>query len=334
MVRADVAGRFLAANVLLAGLQREYPAAFAVAVGRFADESAGDLAEVFLLAAAGEDTEVGSAEAERHTETLPLGHGDVRTVVAGPLQKADTNRIEAGDEHGPDLPRGFPNGLHLLQVAEEVGALSDHANRVVVDGGLHIVRVQETIRRREFLHAAIQVRHIGMKRLAVLGVNALGDEHFAGAAGDAEGHEHGLGDGRAAFVERGVCHFEARELGHHRLKFEDGLQRALARFGLIRRVRCVELAATRDGIHDARNEVIVGTAAEEADGIASSPILGREGVHVPRQFHLRQRRRDVERPLQAKLGRDRREEVVDGCDADLGEHRSAVFGRVEQVGHR
>ncbi len=52
LVGADVTRRLLATDVLLARLQRQHPAAFAVAVGRLPDQSPRHLAQKLLVAAA------------------------------------------------------------------------------------------------------------------------------------------------------------------------------------------------------------------------------------------------------------------------------------------
>ena len=165
-------------------------------------------------------------------------------------------------------------------------------------------------------------------------MDAFGDEHFARAAGDAERHQHRFGDGGAALVEAGVGDVHARELGHHRLVFVDDLQRSLARLGLVRGVGGVEFRPRGDGIDDARDEVVVGSAAEEADGVRRRGVLVRERPHVTRQLDLGERRRNVEHPREAQVRRDVREEVFDAADADAREHRGDIFGGVENVfGH-
>ena len=96
LVGADVARRLLAADVLLARLQRQHPAALAVAIDRLADQPARHLAHKLL--AAGQQAQVRPAVAHRRAQALPLGHGDVGPVLPRPLQQTQADRVEADDE--------------------------------------------------------------------------------------------------------------------------------------------------------------------------------------------------------------------------------------------
>ena len=77
---ADVRGGFLAADVLLAGLQREHEATPAVDVHGFAGDPAGHPPQVLL--AGGEEAERGPAEVEAVAERLALADGDVHAALA------------------------------------------------------------------------------------------------------------------------------------------------------------------------------------------------------------------------------------------------------------
>ena len=77
------------------------------------------------------------------------------------------------------------------------------------------------------------------------------------------GEDGRLGERRGAVVHGGVAHVEAGELADGRLVFEDGLQHALAAFGLVGRVRGEELGAARDGVDDGRHVGVVDAGAEE-----------------------------------------------------------------------
>ena len=84
LVRADVARGLFAADVLLAGLQREHEAALAAAVDRLAGDAARHAADELL--AAGHDAEVRAAVLHRRAERVAFGDGDVGAPIAGPLQ--------------------------------------------------------------------------------------------------------------------------------------------------------------------------------------------------------------------------------------------------------
>ena len=78
--RADVARRLLAADVLLARLQREAIRGVAVGVLRHAHEPAGHFAGVLL--AARHERRVRPAVAQRHAEPLAVADGDVSAPLA------------------------------------------------------------------------------------------------------------------------------------------------------------------------------------------------------------------------------------------------------------
>ena len=100
-------------------------------------------------------------------------------------------------------------------------------------------------------------------------MHAAGNQHAARAAGDAHGHEHGLGRGAAAVVEARIRIVHARQLADERLILEQGLEVALADFRLIGRVGSDEFAPRGDIIDDRRDEMVVASAAEEADAAAA-----------------------------------------------------------------
>ena len=83
---ADVARRLLAADVLLARLQRHAQRGPAGAVLRHADDAAGQVALVRV--ARGEERGVRAAVAHRHAEPLAVAHGD----VGAPLTRRDEQR--------------------------------------------------------------------------------------------------------------------------------------------------------------------------------------------------------------------------------------------------
>ena len=83
--RADVGGRLLPADVLLARLQRHAVRRVAVRVHRDAHDAAGHLARVLLERR--EERRVRAAVAERHAEPLRVAVHDVRAHLAGRRQQ-------------------------------------------------------------------------------------------------------------------------------------------------------------------------------------------------------------------------------------------------------
>src|ERR1700682_2902719 len=81
---ADVTGGFVAADVLLARLQRESIGGATFGVVGNADESSGHVA--FVLVARREVARVRSTEAERHSETLRAADGNISAEFARRFQ--------------------------------------------------------------------------------------------------------------------------------------------------------------------------------------------------------------------------------------------------------
>ena len=100
---ADVVGRLLAADVLLARLQREDEAAPAVDVGGLAGDPARHAADVLLGRA--EEAERRAAEVEAAAERLPLPHRDVDPALARRPEHAQGHRVDRGDRHRAGVVR-------------------------------------------------------------------------------------------------------------------------------------------------------------------------------------------------------------------------------------
>ena len=124
--------------MLLAGLQRQHPAALAAAIDRLAGDPARHAAHELL--AAGHDAQVRPAERHRAAQRLPFGHDDVGAVVAGPLEQAQADRIDRHDEQRPGVVGDLGQRFDVFQAAEEVRMLHEHAGRLVVDGRGQLVR--------------------------------------------------------------------------------------------------------------------------------------------------------------------------------------------------
>ena len=155
--------------------------------------------------------------------------------------------------------------------------------------------------------------------------------HGLVAAGDAHGHHHRFGSAGGPVVHAGVGHVHAGQLGDHGLELEDGLQRALRDLGLVGRVAGEELAALDQGVDDDRPVVAISARAQKA-GVAGG-VLVAGGAEVVDDFALGLLARHVEVAVEAVLGGNDGEEIVDGGRADLGEHLLAFGGRFGKVAH-
>ena len=99
LVGADVAGRLLAPDVLLARAHRHDEGAPALEVGGHPDEPAGDLADERV--GRGQDAEVRPAVLGRDAERLALAGGDVGAVLAGRREDGQRDRLDDRHEQRP-----------------------------------------------------------------------------------------------------------------------------------------------------------------------------------------------------------------------------------------
>src|SRR5205085_11902696 len=102
---ADVTRRFVAANVLLAGLHREPVTWAAHRIVRDADEAPGHVP--FVGVARGEISGMRSAETERNTETLGAADGDIGAEFAGRFEQRQRENVRGNDEKSAGIVRGF-----------------------------------------------------------------------------------------------------------------------------------------------------------------------------------------------------------------------------------
>ena len=128
---ADVVGRFLAADVLLAGLQGEHEAAPPVDVLGFAGDPSRHPPDLGLGRA--EEAERRAAEVEAIAERLALAERDVGAALAGRLEDPQGHRVAGDDQQRAVLLRRRAERLDVLDRAEEVGALQDHRRGLAVD---------------------------------------------------------------------------------------------------------------------------------------------------------------------------------------------------------
>ena len=130
---ADVRGRLLAADVLLARLQREHEAAAPVDVARLARDAPGHAPQVGL--GGGEEAERRAAEVQAVAERLALADGHVDAALARRLEDPQRDRVVGADDDRGRVLGGARQRGGVLDRAEEVGLLEDDRARVLVDGG-------------------------------------------------------------------------------------------------------------------------------------------------------------------------------------------------------
>ncbi len=256
--RADVGGGLLAADVLLARLQREAVGRLAVHVHAHAHEAAGQRA--LEVVAAGHEGGMRAARAHRHAEALGAAHDDVRAPFTGRHQQRERQQVGADDGGGL-------LGVDLLHVGAPVGEPAA-AGRVLDHGGEEVAferGIPLGFRVRDH-HADAQrlgprADHLDGLRVRV----ARDDEGLAPGFDGALGERHGLGRGRGLVQHRRVGDGHARKVAHHGLEVDQRLHAALRDLGLVRRVGGVPGGVFQDVAQDhARRVRAVIALADEA----------------------------------------------------------------------
>ena len=168
---------------------------------------------------------------------------------------------------------------HRLEEPQEARVRDHDARDRPLGVGEHSLDLDQIgrARSRSFSHQRNLVGHeicaaeIRAQRLAVMRMDTAADQHTLAARG-AAGHQSPFGRGCRPVVVRSRDHVHARQLAHHRLVLVDRLERPLADLGLVWRVRGVELASEEELVHDCRNEMAIGSRAEEAHQIDPIPL--------------------------------------------------------------
>ena len=320
LVRRDVRGRLLAADVLLAGLQGQDIGAPAFDVGRLTDDPAGHAPHI--VGACRQEAVMGAAVRLVVARRLSFADGERAAVRTRSLEDAERDRVDVRDRQGTGVVRGGGEVGCRLQAAEEIRLLEDDARRVARGGG-QLVRIGHPVTVRDLDHLEAEAGGIRLHDLSNLRVQRLGEDD-ARAAGDVLGDEAGVCGDRRAVVAGRVRDVHAGQLADRGLVLEDRLQHALAHLRLVRRVRGQELPAREDGVDDRGHVVVVDPSSEEGELAARVDVLGGELLEVGDDLLLRESRLEVELAIEAHALRDVAKELVDRLDADRREHLLAV----------
>ena len=145
--RADVTRRFVAADVLLARLQREAIAGPPVGIVRNADEPSRHVP--FVCIARREIGGVRSAETERNAEALRVADGDIGAEFARRLQQRERQNIRRDDDERAGFVRCLAKICVIENRAVGRGILHERAENGVVE-----LEVRENRQRRPRCRAA------------------------------------------------------------------------------------------------------------------------------------------------------------------------------------
>ncbi len=226
---------------------------------------------------------------------------------------------------------------HWLEQPKEIGLRRDYAGHRSVGLGKHPLEGVEVrgsggvaIHHQGNFVELQAAAEIGAQRLAILRMDAAGDEHPL-ASGRPASHQRGLGRGGGAVVVGCRDHVQADELGQQRFVLVDALQGSLADLGLVRRIGRIPLAAQKDLVDRGRAPVAIHARSEERRQVGA--VAARQGHETRGQLELGLGFREVQAGSPQR-DRDVVEELVDRREAEGLEHLRPIGRRVRTVWHR
>ena len=222
------------------------------------------------------------------------------------------------------LRRGGQRG-DVLDGAEHVRLLDEDRAGVVVDRRCPGVGVGHAAAERDLDDLGAEAARERAQRLAAVRVQAARDDELAAAVGELR-QVGGGADGARALVDRGVGDRQPGELADRGLVLEHHLQAALADLRLVRRVGRQELRAAEQHVDHGGDVVVVHPGAEEGDLVLGRGVAARQVEQVAVDVLLGHPGGQVELLAQPHAVGDLVEELVDGRDADGGQHRVEVGG--------
>ena len=228
---ADIRRRLIAANVLLARLQREAVSDVPVGVVRHTHETAGQLAGVLFTAR--HEAGVRAAEAHRHTEALCGTEAHICAQISGRGEYGRSQEVHAGGDENFAIVAGVDKLLHRFRRSDTAG------------GARRLDDRPEEVALRQALIDEVCLDNLEVECLCTSTDDRCGLAEEIGVDGDAVGlvlpvdpadHRHRLGRCRALVEHRGSGHFEAGEFGDHRLEVDQCFESSLRDLGLVRGV--------------------------------------------------------------------------------------------------
>ena len=232
-------GGLLPSDVLLPGPQRGHVGPAALGVDRLADQAAGQPAD--LVQGAGEQPEVGAAEAQGRAEGLALPHHHVGAPVAratagcrptpGRPPRPAARRCGRSRPGPRPGPRGSPGSWGSRPRPPRAAAVGRTPSRPSRGPPVHQGHLDQLV---------AGARGEGGQHGPPVRVDPGRHPHLV-AAGRRHPQVDRLDQGAGPVVERGVGHRQAGQAGHHGLELEHRLEHALGHLGLVGRVGGHEL---------------------------------------------------------------------------------------------
>ncbi len=225
LCRADVTGGFLAADMLLARLQRQTIGRRTMHVDAHAHEPARHRA--LELVPGGEVGRMRPAVAHGHAETLRVAHRDIGAQFAGRDDQRQRQQVGGGDDHATARMHGIADRLQVAHHAIDTGVLQQHRECIGVTGGVSGARHHHNTQR-----PGAGLHHFQRLRQHIVG----NEEGRRFALAHAHRQRHGLGGRRGLVEHRSTGDGHAGQVAHHGLEVDQRFQPALGNLRLIRRI--------------------------------------------------------------------------------------------------
>ena len=255
--RADVAGGLLAADVLLARLEREAVCRGSVRVDAHADETTGHAP--LESGPHRHEARMRAAEAEGHAESLRGADDDVSAQLARRREERQCEQVRRHDGEGTALVRRRDDGGEVAHAPGGAGVADQDARHAV--GRQVAVEIGDDERDAERLRSRAQDR----KGLRVrVGVD---HDHGGTRLRRAQRERHRLRSRRGLVEQGGARDGKGRQVLDHRLEVEQRLEAPLGDLRLVGRVRRVPGRVLEDvaGDHAGRVRAVVAEPDHAGD---------------------------------------------------------------------
>ena len=219
---ADVRRGLFAANMLLAGLQRQTVGLIAARIDRDADNPAGHRA--LMLVAAGEKRSMRSAVAHRHAKALAGPDRNIGPHRARLFQQTKRQKIGRHHRNRLGLMQGCDLIAKVMHRAIGAGVLEQRT-----ENGIWIKPLHRAHQNSDAQRLGTGLHHGDGLRVAVF----IDKERLGLGFCHPLGHRHGFGGGGCLVQKAGVGHRQAGQIADHGLIIQQSLEPALRDFGLI-----------------------------------------------------------------------------------------------------
>ncbi len=317
---ADIGGRLVAADVLLAGLERQTIGRAAMRIDRLADDAARNNASEHLGHC--KISRVRAAKAHRHAIALHGADGHVRAPPGRRFHDGERQRIGNGDNQRA-LGLGIGNDLGKIAIdAARIRPWNHDCGGVVVNiaagGDLPAERFSAGVHHIDRLRMQFASKQNAAALVAMM------------AAGNADG----FGNGSRLVEQRGTGNRQAGQFGNQCLEVEQKLKAALADFRLVGRISRVPGRVFKQVALDDRRRV--NTVIARADEALLHHVAAHDRAQFRKCVRFAERRWQVQRAVEANGGRNRlRYEGFHGRKAERCQHGALVFmSRPDMAGHK